>query len=68
MLNDSVIASYGEDKPLAVAFKAVVHEEVEHCVGVDGQEACVQHAYCHQFFFQSWMGGIFTIINSICFQ
>ena len=40
MLNDSVIASYGEDKPLAVAFKAVVHEEVEHCVGVDGQEAC----------------------------
>ena len=42
MLNGSVIASYGEDKPLAVAFKAVVHEEVEHCVGVDGQEACVQ--------------------------
>ena len=42
MWNDSVIASYGEDKPLAVAFKAVVHEEVEHCVGVDGQEACVQ--------------------------
>ena len=35
-----MIASYGEDKPLAVAFKAVVHEEVEHCVGVDGQEAC----------------------------
>ena len=42
MLNGSVIASYGEDKPLAVSFKAVVHEEVEHCVGVDGQEACVQ--------------------------
>ena len=40
MLNDSVIASYGEDKPLAVAFKAVVHEEVEHCVGVDCQETC----------------------------
>ena len=40
MLNDSVIASYGEDEPLAVAFKAVVHKEVEHCVGVDGQEAC----------------------------
>ena len=36
MLNGSVIASYGADKPLAVSFKAVVHEEVEHCVGVDG--------------------------------
>ena len=61
-----MIASHGEDKPLAVAFKAVVHEEVEHCVGVDGQEACsVQHAYCHKFFRdKSWMGGIFTIINS----
>ena len=47
MLNGSVIASYGQHKPLAVAFKAVVHEEVEHGVGVDGQEACVQHAYCH---------------------
>ena len=59
-----MIASYGEDKPLAVAFKAVVHEEVEHCVGVDGQEACVQHAYCicNKFFIdKSWMGGMFTI-------
>ena len=41
MLNDGV-SSYGEDKPLAVAFKAVVHKEVEHCVGVDGEKACVQ--------------------------